>query len=163
MRIFEIWRVFFTLFAVILFCPACSKQSSTISLSLTAYNHTAKGIAWYSVDVPNGISGSAGFLASGAGGGGFTCCVSVPTVWRDGMTVTVTRTNLVNNVKKNMEYVVAIPKYDAKNVSTLTVHFLRNGDVRVFVTGLMLGHRDYPLKGKEAELIPGVPIEIVWP
>jgi hypothetical protein len=30
----------------------------------------------------------------------------------------------------------------------------------VFVTGLSLGHRDYPLKGKDAELKPDVRIEI---
>lgn len=163
MRALKIWRVSFTLFAVMFFCPVCSKQLETISLSLTAYNHMTKGIAWYSVDVPDGIGGSAGFLAAGVGGGGFTCCVAVPAVWREGMTVTVIRTNFANEVETNVERVVPVPKYDATNVSKFIVHFLRNGEVRVFVTGIMLGHRDYPLRGKEAELKPGVPIRIRWP
>jgi hypothetical protein len=43
----------------------------------------------------------------------------------------------------------------------LNVHFLRDGEVKVFANRLSLWHPDYPLKGKEAELQPGVPIEVL--
>lgn len=46
-----------------------------------------------------------------------------------------------------------IPKYD--KVGDLAVHFLRNGEVKVFVTNPRLGHPDYPLKGPEAGLNEG--------
>jgi hypothetical protein len=59
--------------------------------------------------------------------------------------------------------VVPVPKYDAKTAGSLNVHFLHNGEVKVFITKYTLGHRDYPLKGKEAEMKPGVPIEIISP
>lgn len=70
---------------------------------------------------------------------------------------------MVGKVDAIVERVVEIPKYDLKNADLFSVHFLRNGEVKVFVTGLLLGHRDYPLKGKDAELKPGVPIKIIWP
>lgn len=156
-------RVILSMFVVILCLPACSKQSNTSSLSLSAYNHTDRGIAWYSVEIPSGESGGAGYLGPGMGGGGFTCCVAVPSTWRAGLLVKVSKVIMVNDEKKAIDRVVEIPKYDLTHASIFSVHFLRNGEVKVFVTGLLLGHRDYPLKGKEAELELGVPIEIIWP
>lgn len=163
MKTFQAWRSIFSIFFVLIFCSACSKQSSTTPLTLTAYNHTDRGIGEYSVKISTGAGGGAGYLDAGAGGGGYTCCVSVPSLWRPGLMVTVTKEIMVGNVETTVERIVEIPKYDLKNASLFSVHFLRDGDVKVFVTGLSLGHRDYPLKGKEAELKAGVPIEIIWP
>lgn len=136
---------------------------STTVLEITAYNHTDQGVGSYSVSTPGGDRVGAGYLDAGAGGGGYTCCISVPSVWRPGLAVTVSYVTIVNNAKKTLVHVVSIPQYDTKTANTMIVHFLRNGDVKVFVTGIMLGHRDYPLKGKEAELTPGIPIKIRWP
>jgi hypothetical protein len=140
---------------------ACSKEPATTSLELTGYNHTGKSIGSYSVSGGGGEGGGAGYLGPGSGGGGFTCCVSVPTAWKPGMKMTVTWDGWENNVEKNMTRVVAVPEYDAKIAGLMNVHFLRNGNVKIFVLRIGLGHRDYPLKGKEAELKPGVPINIV--
>lgn len=163
MTISQVWRSIFTIFCVLFFCPACSQQSDTTPLSLTGYNHTDEGIGSYSVKLSSGVGGGAGYLDAGAGGGGFTCCVSVPSIWRAGLMATVSRTITVNNQEKILERVVEIPKYDLRNAGHFSVHFLRNGQVKVFVTRLTLGHRDYPLAGKEAELKPGVPVKIIWP
>lgn len=141
---------------------ACGKSSKT-ALELTAYNHTSQGISWYSVRTSEGSNGGAGFLDAGAGGGGFSCCVSVPSLWRPGMTVSVTRATIIDGVEKEVVQTVPVPKYESENASTLNIHFLRDGGTKVFVTRVMLGHRDYPFKGREAELKPGVPIEIRWP
>lgn len=159
----QILRAAFQIFLVVFSISACSQAQNTAPLSLTAYNHTGSGIAWYSVEIPGGEGGGAGFLAAGDGGGGFTCCVSVPSKWRPGLVATVTKAITVDKVRKEVARVVTIPQYDLGNASLFAVHFLHNGEVKVFVTGLSLGHRDYPLKGKEAELKPGVPIEIIWP
>ncbi|EED40451.1 conserved hypothetical protein [Stenotrophomonas sp. SKA14] len=48
---------------------------------------------------------------------------------------------------------VSIPRYN--EVGSLAVHFLRNGQVKVFVTNLILGHPDYPLTGPEAPMREG--------
>jgi uncharacterized membrane protein len=141
---------------------ACGKSSKT-ALELTAYNHTSEGISWYSVSTSEGSDGGAGYLGAGAGGGGFTCCVSVPSKWRPGLTVSVTRATIIDGIEKKVVQTVPVPKYDSETASTLNIHFLRDGGTKVFVTRVMLGHRDYPLKGREAELKPGIPIEIRWP
>jgi hypothetical protein len=140
---------------------ACSKP--TRLLDFTAYNHTDEGIAWYSVNISEENGGVAGFLNAGAGGGGYTCCISLPSEWRTGLTVSITSATVVNETERTKVQIVPIPKYDPATATTMNVHFLRNGATKVFVTRIMLGHRDYPLKGKEAELKPGVPVEIRWP
>jgi hypothetical protein len=144
-----------------LLSTACSKEPATTSLQLSGYNHTDKSIGSFSISGGGGEGGEAGYLGPGQGGGGFTCCVSVPTVWRPSLKVTVIWDGWEKDVEKTITRVVQVPKYDAKTASTMDVHFLRSGEVKVFVLRIGLGHRDYPLKGKEAELKPGVPIEII--
>lgn len=55
-----------------------------------------------------------------------------------------------------------MPKYLSDEAGHLSVHFLYDGSIKVFVTQYALGHRKYPLSGKEAEMKLGVPLEIVW-
>jgi hypothetical protein len=148
------------------FNVACSSDSSTLDLAVTGYNHTEKGIGSFTVsrgDGKDGIGIEFGYLGAGSGGGKFTCCASVPRVWPPGMTVKVTWDGWVKNTEQTLTRVVPVPQYDAKTASTFDVHFLHNGEVKVFVTRYTLGHRDYPLKGKEAEMKPGVPVKIIWP
>jgi hypothetical protein len=139
----------------------CSKPTKL--LDFTAYNHTDEGIAWFAVNISEENGGVAGFLNAGAGGGGYTCCISLPSQWRTGLTVSITSATVDGETERTKVQIVPIPRYDPATATTMNVHFLRNGAAKVFVTRIMLGHRDYPLKGKEAELKPGVPIEIRWP
>lgn len=167
---FSFSRWLLTLLCAMFLSTACSKEPAMTGLSLTGYNHTEEGISSYSVEVEGGAEGGSGFIAPGAGGGGFTCCVSVPVVWRPGIKVTVKK--IVTRVKKTTagekyydietKHVTTLPKYEKKDMGHFDVHFLYNGDVKVFVTMLTLGHRKYPLAGKEAEMKPGVPLEITW-
>jgi hypothetical protein len=166
---FSPMRCLFALACVGIVNVACSQEPATARLELSGYNHTEKSIGGYSVSNPhegagagNG-SGEAGYLGGGEGGGSFTCCILVPAVWQPGMTVKVTWDGWVKNIQQTVSRVVPVPKYDAKNASTFDVHFLHDGEVKVFVTKYTLGHRDYPLKGKEAEMKPGVPVKIIWP
>ncbi len=134
---------------------ACNDASSakTVPAELTGYNHTDKTIAAFYV---NGEWG--GNITPGAGGGSFVCCVELPVPWRPGLTAKIT---WEDHELKMQAREVAVPEYDPKTLSTFNVHFLRSGEIKVFVNRLGLGHPDYPLKGKEAELKPGVPIDLV--
>lgn len=141
---------------------ACSKESEKISVSLTAYNHTENGVGSYIVTLADGTSVEAGYLAPGEGGGGETCCLSIPLVWKSGMKATISMHILKNGKPIRVEKMVAIPRYNSSDAGRFVVHFLHDGSLKVFVTKYSLGHRKYPLSGKEAELQPGVPLEIIW-
>jgi len=126
---------------------ACKGEIATSPVGIVGYNHTDTRIVQFLV---NGGSGGS-FVQAHGGGGGITCCVSIPTWWRPALQVEVEWTTDLKNYQRQ---VVSIPEYDRK-AARMTVHFLRNGDVKVFVTSLGLGHPDYPLKGPEAGLIEG--------
>lgn len=136
----------------LLFSAACRGDNSVLA-EVVGYNHTDKHIGRFAVD---GVGGT-GILAH-KGGGKFTCCIGVPKPWRPGMTATIGWTD--DHDEHYQERVVPVPKYD--EVSRFAVHFLRNGEIKVFVTTYGLGHPDYPLKGTEAGLRLGEdPVE-VW-
>jgi len=129
---------------------APSSHGQTVGANLTGYNHTDKTIGAFYV---NGEWG--GNITPGSGGGSFVCCVELPVPWRQGMTVKVT---WEDHEGKMQAREVAVPEYNPRTLSALNVHFLRSGEIKVFANRLSLWHPDYPLKGKEAELRPGVPI-----
>ena len=141
---------------------ACSKESMKTSVSLTAYNHTESGVGSYIVTLADGTSVEAGYLAPGEGGGGETCCLSIPSVWKPGMKATISMHILKNGKPIRVEKIVSVPRYNSSDAGRFVVHFLHDGSLKVFVTKYSLGHRKYPLSGKEAELQPGVPLEIIW-
>jgi hypothetical protein len=132
--------------------PQAQKQGKTVGAELTGYNHTDKTIGAFYV---NGEWG--GNITPGSGGGSFVCCVSLPDPWQPGMTVTV---SWEDHELKTQERVVPVPEYVAKQAGILNVHFLRSGEIRVFALNSILLHKDYPLKGPEAQLKPGVPLDI---
>jgi hypothetical protein len=120
---------------------------------LTGYNHTSKTIGAFYV---NGIW--AGNITPGSGGGSFVCCVALPSPWHAGTTVTV---GWEDHEGKSHEQKVELPQYEDSTLSRLSVHFLRNGEITAYANRLSLWHPDYPLKGQEAELRLGVPIEVL--
>jgi len=141
---------------------ACSKETKDITVNLTAYNHTEHGIGSYIVTLENGSSAEAGYLDPSEGGGGKTCCLSVPAIWKHGMKANIIMETIKNGKDIRVQKTVLIPHYNSADVSRFVVHFLHDGSYKVFVTRYLLGHRKYPLSGKEAELEPGVPLEIIW-
>ncbi|MCC7683505.1 DUF3304 domain-containing protein [Janthinobacterium sp. FW305-128] len=129
-----------------------------ISVSLTAYNHTEHRVESYTVTLQDGSSAEAGYLDPGEGRGGKTCYLSIPSVWKPGMKVTIVMNAIKNGKAIRVEKTVPVPQYSRADVSML-VH---DGSYKVFVTKYSFGHRKYPLSDKEAELEPGVPLEIIW-
>jgi Protein of unknown function (DUF3304) len=124
--------------------PQAPKRGKTVGAELTGYNHTDRTIGGFYV---NGEWG--GNITPGSGGGSFICCVPLPDPWQPGMTVTV---RWEDHELKTQERVVPVPQYDPNKVAQMNVHFLRSGEIKVFVGMTGLRHPDYPLKGKEAEM-----------
>jgi len=141
---------------------ACSKNALKTSVSLTAYKHTENGVGSYRVTLEDGASAGAGFLAPGGGGGGDTCCLLIPLVWKPGMKATVIMKTIKDDKDISVEQTVLVPQYYQEDVGRFVVHFLHDGSYKVFVTKYSLGHRKYPLSGKQAERRPGIPLEIIW-
>ncbi|HDS1123062.1 TPA: DUF3304 domain-containing protein [Stenotrophomonas maltophilia] len=111
---------------------------------MRGYNHTDNHVAQFLV---NGGSGGSAWPHSA---GGTVCCVVLPDHWAPDQKVEIEWTTDLETYQKATE---SIPRYN--EVGSLAVHFLRNGQVKVFVTNLILGHPDYPLTGPEAPLREG--------
>ena len=147
------------LVAICLLCmlpllAACERKMYAVGIR--GYNHTDKVIGEFQVN--GGSGGSA--LAPHSGGGSLTCCASIPAKWRPGLQVTI---RWVDGWSENeQERVVPVPEYTDETAGDFTVHFLRNGEVKVFSTRYALWHPDYPLKGEEAGLEPGKPPRGPW-
>jgi len=121
---------------------ACSEEK--VGIDLVGYNHTDYEIGHFSVDGSGGT-----YLGEHEGGGKFVCCVSVPRKYKPGMKVHVSWGGVG---VKTQERVVDVPPYKPEDTGVFAVHFLRNGEVKVFVTSYALGHPNYPLKGDEAKM-----------
>lgn len=122
---------------------ACSDEP--LPANVIGYNHTKKDIGHFTA---NGTGG--GFLQAHKGGGGFVCCIGIPRHWKPTYRVTIGWTDDYD--ENYQERVVEVPKYESPG--NLDVHFLKNGEIKVFITSLTLWHPNYPLKGPEAKLGP---------
>ncbi len=140
------WRWVMLLLAMLIpVLAACRGKVESIPVGIVGYNHTDSNIYQFLVN-----GGAGGGNDAHRGGGTTVCCAMVPSHWQSGMKVEISWTT---DLKVYHEKVVPIPEYD--EVGDLAVHFLRGGDIKVFVTNIRLGHPDYPLTGPEAGLNPG--------
>ncbi|HGM6730463.1 TPA: DUF3304 domain-containing protein [Stenotrophomonas maltophilia] len=123
---------------------ACKGQPASTPVGVRGYNHTGQSIAQFQVN------GGSGGSARRHSAGGTVCCAVVPDRWTPDLKAEIEWTT---NLETYQKAIVSIPRYN--EVGSLAVHFLRNGQVKVFVTNLILGHPDYPLTGPEAPLREG--------
>ncbi len=123
---------------------ACKGQPASTPVGVRGYNHTGQSIAQFQVN------GGRGGSARRHSAGGTVCCAVVPDRWTPDLKAEIEWTT---NLETYQKAIVSIPRYN--EVGSLAVHFLRNGQVKVFVTNLILGHPDYPLTGPEAPLREG--------
>ncbi|GFZ92206.1 DUF3304 domain-containing protein [Dyella caseinilytica] len=122
----------------------CQAADHTMGLDVVGYNHTDHDIGDFSV---NGEAGS--FLARHEAHG-MACCVSLPSRYTPGMSVTVTWTDTYNAHPQSR--VVAVPPYTPEDSGAFAVHFLRNGDIKVFVTMHLPYPDQYPVTADEAQM-----------
>lgn len=128
---------------------ACS-TNKTIGVDVVGYNHTDYSIGYFSVNESGGP-----YIGAHEGGGKFTCCFGVPREYQPGMTVKIRwkteDPTAPDGIGPEQERIVSVPPYQPKDIGLFAVHFLKSGEIRVFVTMMGLGHPDYPLKGEEAK------------
>jgi len=115
------------------------------SLTVYGYNHRDSELAFV-------VKGGGSDVISANSESGGSCCLALPLQWRPGIVVEV---ELSLDMKQWRKQVLEVPKYESEDATSINVHFLRDGDIKVFVTKYALGHPSYPLQGKEAELVPG--------
>ncbi|QAU25401.1 DUF3304 domain-containing protein [Dyella sp. M7H15-1] len=133
----------FALVALCLVLAGC--PSDNVPLEVVGYNHTDRSIGDFYVN-----GGWGAFLMKHSGGGTYTCCVVVPPVYKPGMKATITWSDEAGENPRSRE--IAVQPYGPNDFGLFAVHFLRDGQIKVFVTPYNLGHPDYPLKGDEAKL-----------
>ena len=143
------WRPRFRTFLVVMLAAGSVALSGCgedpMTLEVVGYNHTDEGIYAFAVNKSGGP-----YLAPHRGGGNFTCCASVPRTYRPGMTLDVEWVNNIKDIPK--QRTVVVPPYRPQDGGMLSVHFLRDGNVKVFVTMVGPRHPTYPLQGDEARL-----------
>jgi hypothetical protein len=139
---------------------ACAKGSDSraedgpANAQISAYNHTKDYIHQFYVD---GTWGGNSFAYGG--GGKFVCCMSYPRQWRPGMVATVRWTTSSSDPKATGdettehwdEMVVPIDLYRQAG-TTLNLHFLAHGEMRLVISSLRAYHPDYP--GPAAPVMP---------
>ena len=132
---------------------ACSKKpgegelrADQMTANLSAYNHTPEYIHQYYVDGQGG-----GNSRAYGGGGSFVCCIAYPKIWRPDLKAKVRWTTSSSDPKatgdaateKWHEAIVPIDRYTELG-TTLNVHFLPEGEVRLVISSKGSGHPDYP-------------------
>ncbi|GFZ98796.1 hypothetical protein GCM10011408_19310 [Dyella caseinilytica] len=122
----------------------CFASDNTMSLDVVGYNHTDHDIGYFSVN------NAGGAYEGKHEGGKSVCCISISEKYKPGMTVTVRWGGL--EIGTPQQRTVEVPPYHPDDGGEFHVHFLRDGNVKVFVTRYMLWHPNYPLKGDEAKL-----------
>lgn len=124
-------KIYFFLVAILMLSVGCLQRS--YGANLIGYNHTKDSIASYSVKIGDGQFTGAGFLGAGSGGGGMTCCIQIPTKWTSRTEATVK----FEDPKRADSIIVKrvlVPQYSDDTAGHVIVHFLADGNVKVFVT-----------------------------
>ncbi|WP_316880979.1 DUF3304 domain-containing protein [Ralstonia wenshanensis] len=118
----------------------CAIQSPAGAMDIAGINYTDIYVSLFTV---NGYPGPN--VMPHGGGGKFVCCISVPEVWKPGMTVTVKWTDKRNaNPIPWKTRVVEVPQYSPDERGVFVVHFFPNDEVKVLVTRITVGHQNYP-------------------
>ena len=122
-------------------------------LIVNGFNHTDTSLVF-------SVEGQTGALVFPHSSGGGACCLGIYEKWRPGMTVTVSWSQGKDEAWH--ERVVPVPEY-GDSIGFFNVHFLRDGEIKVFATLYYPHHKDYPFKGPEAGLWePGKSPREIW-
>ncbi|WP_339492181.1 DUF3304 domain-containing protein [Pseudomonas sp. EA_15y_Pfl2_R67] len=147
-------RGFYALLGLMLY--GCSSADNEMAGgNIAAVNHTLNAINWLSVN---------GYRAHG--GGGYSCCVIMPTKWRPGLKTHIEwevdpdpfadapplgtdefRTFMVKHKANYQRHsaTVEIPEWPGKESCALKVHFLTCNQVKVTTACAVYGQPNYPI------------------
>jgi len=125
---------------------AKGRKPEQMVAQLSVYNHTGDYIHQSYVD-----DQSSGNARAYGGGGSFVCCIQYPKVWRERLTAKVRWTTSSSNPgasgpaaeEKWHEKIVPIERYSEPG-TTLNIHFLPDGNVRLIITSMTAGWPGYP-------------------
>ena len=151
-------------YLMVLTLPGCSDtqgkpRDDAATASISGYNHTPDYIHQFYVDDAWG-----GNVFAYTGGGSFVCCLIYPRKWRPGLQAKVRWTTSSSDpnatgddiVGKWHEAMVPIDKFE-KAGTTLNVHFLPEGKVRLLISNMSDIHPDYP-----GPRLPPKPKDFKW-
>jgi Protein of unknown function (DUF3304) len=138
-------RIALPLMLLVALClPLAACGDDRMGIEVVGYNHTDHDIGDFSVNDAGGA------FEEKHHGGKATCCISLPAKYQPGMTVQVSWTDEIGEHPQTRT--VVVPPFGPHDTGEFDVHFLRNGQVKVFVTMYMSWHPNYPLKGDEAKM-----------
>lgn len=138
----------FSVSSLVVVLTACDKNEM-LAGDVTGYNHmpdSGWSIGGFTV---NGAGGPN--LQPESGGGAFSCCMSFPKYWHQGMKVKV---RWFYNHKAGdpeatppppQETEVEVPEYTPKTAGSVQVHFYSNHSVKVVISTFGLRHPRYPM------------------
>lgn len=158
---FIVWKWLFkclSVFLGLMLFGCSSADSQMVGGNIQAINHTTGAINWLSVN---------GYRADG--GGGRSCCIIMPVVWRPGLKATIewevdpdpyayskwpplgTDGYRLSQAKHRENYqrnrvVVDIPQWFGTESCDLKVHFLTCNQVEVTTSCWAHGSSNYPIK-----------------
>lgn len=131
---------------------ACEK--STVDVNLHGVNYSAETFNYVVSDPAKPESGSGGELIDPFGGGGMTCCVTLPKKWRPGIQLQVRTTHwLEEGANRDIrevkgEYLVDVPSYVDGKPGELWVLREADGKVSVISSDFQPDHPKWPGKVK---------------
>jgi hypothetical protein len=137
---------FFLALSVVMAKTSGGLTADKMTAQISPYNHTPDYIHQFYVNDQGG-----GNSFAYGGGGSFVCCIVYPTVWRQGLTAKVRWTTSSSDpnatgeaaMGKWHEKTVPIDRYNEPG-TTLNVHFLPKGEVRLVISSMGAGHSKYP-------------------
>jgi hypothetical protein len=114
---------------------ACSE--STTAVSYGGVNYTDDYVSTFTINGEGGVEN----VDPHAGGDPNVCCAIIPKVWRPGLKATIRWQTNEDEVTWKTK-TVDIPEY--KEIGGFMVHFFPNDVVKVLVSNVIVGHKDYP-------------------
>jgi hypothetical protein len=136
---------FFLALGVVMANTSTGIQADKMTAQISPYNHTAEYIHQLYVNDQGG-----GNSRAYSGGGSFVCCLVYPKIWREGLTAKVRWTTSSSDPNatgdaatgKWHEKIVPIDRYSEPG-TTLNVHFLPKGEVRLVISSKGADHPQY--------------------
>lgn len=145
-------RVFGCFLAIGLLGQIAGCKEATSAVTLRSYNHMTRTPIHYFT-----LNEGMGSNAMPEAGGGVSCCVSLPKIWRRGLRAKLTWhydkfDDDPRPLQSSQQVEIDIPEY--KKPASVHVHFYENHRIKIVISHCSPGHPSYPLSAQD--LMPWV-------